>query len=260
MVIPSEVLLLDLFQNRGEVMVIYQIKNKINGKLYIGQTSDFEKRLRQHQNSIKYPKVKMPIKYAIIKYGWENFEAKILETCTQDKIDKQEIHWIKTLNSRQPNGYNLKIGGESNSGDSNPRSKVSQEDVFYIREIYASKTATVTELYDKNFREKISFSAFEKIWQGVTWREVNMEVYTEANKNFHNTNSKSRKGDQNSNGIFNDEQVMYYRQLYIQFTAKYIYENYCKQKIGFDAFWCMLRGSSYKHIPRYNKVKKQWIN
>ena len=53
MVIPSEVLLLDLFQNRGEVMVIYQIKNKINGKLYIGQTSDFEKRLRQHQNSIK---------------------------------------------------------------------------------------------------------------------------------------------------------------------------------------------------------------
>ena len=56
---------------------IYIHKNKINGKVYIGQTYT-SLRTRFGKNGIKYKGC--PIFYnAIQKYGWDNFEHEILE-------------------------------------------------------------------------------------------------------------------------------------------------------------------------------------
>ena len=35
------------------------------------------------------------------------------------------------------------------------------------------------------YKSKISFSAFQKIWEGTTWKDINFEVYTEENKSWH---------------------------------------------------------------------------
>lgn len=84
-------------------MIIYEIKNKINGKIYIGQHSSNE--LGQYWGSGKL------IKYAINKYGIDNFERTILERCsTKDELNEREKYWIKEKNSLV-NGYNLTDGG-----------------------------------------------------------------------------------------------------------------------------------------------------
>ena len=55
-------------------MIIYEIKNKVNGKLYIGQHSSDE--LGSYWGSGKL------LKYAINKYGIDNFERSIIERCS----------------------------------------------------------------------------------------------------------------------------------------------------------------------------------
>ena len=84
-------------------MIIYEIKNKINGKIYIGQHSSDE--LESYWGSGKL------IKRAIDKYGIENFERTILERCsTKDELNEREKYWIKEKSSLV-NGYNLTDGG-----------------------------------------------------------------------------------------------------------------------------------------------------
>lgn len=98
---------------------IYVFTNKINGKQYVGQTINIEDRYKQHRKDSKN-KDKKPnsIFYrAIRKYGFDNFDFKVIET----DIDISEIHerekfWIKELNTMKPNGYNLTEGGEGTFG------------------------------------------------------------------------------------------------------------------------------------------------
>ena len=59
-------------------MVIYKFENKINGKVYIGQTvQKLSKRISSH----KYPSSNknLPIDAAIKKYGIENFNFELIE-------------------------------------------------------------------------------------------------------------------------------------------------------------------------------------
>ena len=85
--------------------VIYKHTNKINGKIYIGQTSqDPKKRWNYGYGYIDCPKF-----YAAIqKYGWNNFEHEIIEKniLTIEEADIREIYWIEYYNSVQ-NGYNI---------------------------------------------------------------------------------------------------------------------------------------------------------
>ena len=84
-------------------MIIYEIKNKINGKVYIGQHSSDE--LGTYWGSGKL------IKRAIKKYGFENFERFILEKCsTKEELNEREKYWIIEKDSIN-SGYNLTEGG-----------------------------------------------------------------------------------------------------------------------------------------------------
>lgn len=84
-------------------MIIYEIKNKVNGKVYIGQHSLNE--LGSYWGSGKL------IKRAIEKYGIENFERIILEKCSnQNELNEREKYWIKEKDSIN-SGYNLTEGG-----------------------------------------------------------------------------------------------------------------------------------------------------
>ncbi|MBR4642208.1 MAG: GIY-YIG nuclease family protein [Selenomonadaceae bacterium] len=94
--------------------VIYKITNTLNGKLYVGQTRQkFGTRIRQHKCDSK--KAKVGIGAAIRKYDWENFSVEVLETCPVEKLNEREIFWIRELNSKSPNGYNLTDGGDTGS-------------------------------------------------------------------------------------------------------------------------------------------------
>ena len=57
---------------------IYKIQNKINGKVYIGQSNHIEKRFRQHCYSINRAHGRSIVDYDIEKYGKENFDFSII--------------------------------------------------------------------------------------------------------------------------------------------------------------------------------------
>lgn len=98
----------------GDKLIIYKMTNKINGKIYIGQTcKSLRKRIRDHFNDFG----KSYIKYSLKKYGRDNFEVEIIDTASsKEELNQKEIYWIKQYNCRIPNGYNICAGGEGANG------------------------------------------------------------------------------------------------------------------------------------------------
>ena len=89
---------------------IYIHVNKINGKVYVGQTTQrvvtdrFGKNGKNYKSSPKFWE-------AIKKYGWDAFETIVLpEVYTDHKaLDDAEVYYIKLYDSCF-NGYNTIIG------------------------------------------------------------------------------------------------------------------------------------------------------
>ena len=91
---------------------IYLHRNKINGKVYIGQTCQKPEKRWNYGHGYK----NCPRFYsAIVSYGWSNFEHIILENnLTSDEANEKEQYYIKKYNSQNPDlGYNLTEGGSS---------------------------------------------------------------------------------------------------------------------------------------------------
>jgi NUMOD3 motif len=83
---------------------IYLVTNNLNGKQYVGQTTTSDGRGHGQLVTAAYK-----------KYGKEHFSYDII--C--DRIDNRptlnfvEKFWIKVMNCRIPNGYNIDHGGSS---------------------------------------------------------------------------------------------------------------------------------------------------
>ena len=86
---------------------IYIHKNKVNGKVYVGQTIQNPPSKRWGRNGIKYQGQSYFWK-AIQKYGWDNFEHTILEdNIPEKKLSEREEYWIKFYNAaNREYGYN----------------------------------------------------------------------------------------------------------------------------------------------------------
>jgi group I intron endonuclease len=98
-------------------MIIYRSINKHNGKSYIGKTEKtLETRKEWHLSSVKQ-KSKFAFHRAIAKYGAESFEWVVLDTVNNlDELNNKEKYFIKLFESFGPNGYNMTLGGEGQSG------------------------------------------------------------------------------------------------------------------------------------------------
>lgn len=92
---------------------IYQLKNKINGKSYIGQTINIHERILKHLNNLKennhYNK-KLQADFNDV--GEDNFEVKYwaFEDIDEKELDELEKKYIKKYDSIE-NGYNTLEGG-----------------------------------------------------------------------------------------------------------------------------------------------------
>ena len=88
---------------------VYKITNRINQKVYIGQTSfSVEKRWKEHVQDIN-KHLDRPLYRALSKYGIENFSVETIEET--DSPNEREIYWIEYYQSYH-NGYNATTGGE----------------------------------------------------------------------------------------------------------------------------------------------------
>lgn len=94
---------------------VYMHENRVNGKKYIGITS--QKPTNRWQNGRGYSRC--PIFYAAIqKHGWDAFRHEILYTgLTQEEAERLEVDLIAKYGTQdRVKGYNLAAGGETNAG------------------------------------------------------------------------------------------------------------------------------------------------
>lgn len=239
-------------------MWVYKITNEINGKCYVGITTNLEYRWYCHKNAPNYPSLKSPLYSAMRKYGIENFKFEVVEDNISDieLLGARERYYIKKYNSHVSKyGYNLTWGGERCQYDANPRTSLTVEEVMEIRTTYSQGLIGVSECW-KNYSNKISYSAFEKIWEGLTWKGIMMEVYTEENKKVQNK-FKANKGAKNGNALYTDEEVLNFRKFYVTHSLRETYETFGHKSSSKISFRSIIdRG--YLHIPIYNKRRKVW--
>lgn len=100
---------------------IYLLTNLVNGKKYVGQSTDINRRFAEHLRAAqpdRYPQkserdANCPIHKAMAKYGINNFSLTILEDCVRKELDEKERKWIAKLNTNNNLiGYNLTVGGQ----------------------------------------------------------------------------------------------------------------------------------------------------
>ena len=74
---------------------IYKITNKINGKVYIGQSNDIERRWAEHRNRYKTNNTFLYQNMRL--YGIENFDFSIEELCNIEDLNGREQYYINFI-------------------------------------------------------------------------------------------------------------------------------------------------------------------
>lgn len=123
---------------------IYIIKNKVNDKVYIGQTTTtVHERFMQHKKPCTRKKRGSYKLYnAMNKYGVDNFYIETLETDVPiDKLDAAEIAYIEQYDSCN-NGYNTTYGG-------NVRRIYKPRDIEHIKSLFEQgyKAKEIADMY-----------------------------------------------------------------------------------------------------------------
>lgn len=131
---------------------IYKYENKINHKVYIGQTTDLVSRKASHRYKSTFTKSKFY--NAIRKYGWDNFDFDIIAQVEEDTLEKVtevldnlEVRFIEEYDSFN-HGYNSTTGGHSYRGK-----VVSEEFKEYCR----------NRTYSEETRQKMSEAAHNRV-------------------------------------------------------------------------------------------------
>lgn len=88
---------------------IYCIKNKINGKVYIGSSKNIDKRWKKHKYCLAggyHENEHLQNSYNI--YSKDNFEFLILEECKEEELIEKEQYYLNAYKScERDKGYNI---------------------------------------------------------------------------------------------------------------------------------------------------------
>lgn len=232
---------------------IYKITNNINGKIYIGQSNNIQRRFLEHKNRGATSRILVDI--AIQKYGKENFSFEVIEECTIEQLNQKEMYWISYFNSVE-NGYNCSVGGDQQSIESNNgRAILTEDEVKIIRTAYNNHERR-KDVYEQ-FKDKIAFSSFARIWDGTSWTHIMPEVLTENNKKYYS--KEATNGEKSPNAKLTDKEVINIRERYVSENARAIYKDY-ENRCSYNTLQQILWGRTYKHLPIYKKKEKKWIN
>lgn len=177
-------------------MYVYKIKNKLNGRLYIGQTIKTIKESKNYYGSGKL------IQIAIKKYGIENFEKSILCECkTQDELNEIEIFYIKKYNSIIC-GYNIAPGGNVYSHwigktfTEKHKKKIGVASSSWLND-NKKNINFLNSMRSKEIRKKIS----ERMKDNIPWNKGKTNVYSEESIEKMSESAKHRNINEETENI-----------------------------------------------------------
>lgn len=192
---------------------IYIIRNKINNKVYVGQSVNTKLRITNHKTLLRNNKHENKyLQNSYNKYGYKNFEFKVIENCKEECLDEKEIYWIQYYDSmNRSKGYNRESGGNKNkhfdderiksiTGKGNPMYGKNHTDEVkeIIRKSNRGRNNKLTEkevskikvrLHNgeqcKNIAKEygVKISTISKIKRCVNWEWVKKELNEELLKN-----------------------------------------------------------------------------
>lgn len=136
-------------------MIVYKAVNKLDGKIYIGQTvKNINERFKGHLRGKTY------FDKSLQKYGLNNFDISIIDSASCiEELNKKEEYWIKKCNSVIPNGYNILYGGKNSTG--HHRSEETKQKL---------RLANIGKKMSEEAKRKISETS-KKLWSNPEWRK-----------------------------------------------------------------------------------------
>ncbi len=158
---------------------VYKITNLVNGKIYIGVTSNFIKRWSQHKYSTD-----SLIGLAIKKYGENNFTHEFVDYSNDpNEVLVKETKYIQQYDSLSPNGYNLllrhnscathnkltkqflsKLGQKTNRAKQKSNYIGVSVNIQNHKKYYTARVVVLGKIYNKNFPTDIECAqAYDKI-------------------------------------------------------------------------------------------------
>ena len=201
---------------------IYCITNTVNGKRYIGQSTNIERRLKEHKTSLRNDyHHSQHLQNAFNNYGEDFFEFGVLKVCDESELDELEIHFIASYDTFNPKkGYNLETGGHLNKyyseetrkklSESMKGREVSEETRRKISEANKGKTRSeetrrkISEshkgkTHSEETRMKMSESN-ARYWKGKTRSEETRRKLSEARKGKTRSEETRRKISESMKG------------------------------------------------------------
>ncbi len=218
-------------------MQIYLITNTINGKQYVGQTvQTLEARWKLHRHNEKC----IALHRAIKKYGAEAFSLAVLETCsTIEQLNEAERAWIEKLNTRVPNGYNIREGGGNGPHSEESKAK--------MREIQSNRS----QEWKDNMRAGYVRRSQDEAWKGALSKAAKKRTPTKKQLDAlaagRLKDRKGSPGESNPNSKVTTEQVVEIRRLYDtgDFSQQQLADRFGLTQIGVSA---IIRRKTWKHI------------
>lgn len=174
---------------------IYKIKNIINNKIYIGQTTrKLNKRIYEYKAAFKYGNFyNQYLLNAFNKYGWDCFEFSVIDTAeTIDELNNKEIRYISEYKSNQKEfGYNIECGGKNAIPNIETIEKMSKSHIgikqtdYWINKRIAKAGSVDAKKYGRKkcYEEKKYLSNISpKYWQGKTRDEITKQKISKTKK------------------------------------------------------------------------------
>lgn len=239
---------------------IYKYTNKINNKVYIGQSINLEKRKYTHKSSAFNEKANdynSQFHKAVRKYGLENFSYEVVveisnEEYSKEILDDLEKYFIQYYNSFRC-GYNATEGGDDNpnraqKGEKNGRALLTKDDVIYIRECYNAHIP-FKQVYEE-YKDRISKRGFQKVWWFETWKDIYPEYHSEENKYWHSHQAKANETSiaANNKRKFSNEEVIQMRLDYDNgMSPKEVWLKYAPQ-VAWSTVYNIITRQTYKDI------------
>jgi hypothetical protein len=149
--------------------VIYEIKNKLDGKIYVGKAYSYVKngkqklrkhgaddRLYKHIKAAINGSIDSPALYdAIRKDGKENWEVRTLKVCLKKDLKTEETRFIKEKQSYLPElGYNFFIG------DNKPENGDNKEKYEKNKELQNKNRAIGGKLRKKDYNKNLPVNIY----------------------------------------------------------------------------------------------------